>query len=118
MNTVLARRTGVREFDFGLDGERRPMGELLGQLTERSFARAGLLTSVLGQYLNANDVGPRFYELAQRKKLLRPRASQDEKLIFWVSHVKAVCAYHWQRPTLRRQRAAPRWPTGLGDIRR
>lgn len=95
MNTVLARRTGVREFDFDLDGERRAMGELLGQLSERSFAQAGLLISVLVQYLNANDAGPGFYELAQRKKLLQPRASQDEKLIFWVGHVKAVCAYHW-----------------------
>jgi hypothetical protein len=32
MNTVLARRAGVREFDFDLDGERRAMGELLGSL--------------------------------------------------------------------------------------
>ena len=60
-----------------------------------SFAQAGLLISVLVQYLNANDAGPGFYGLAQRKKLLRPRASQDEKLIFWVGHVRAVCAYHW-----------------------
>ena len=27
MNTVLARRTGVREFNFDLDGERHAMGE-------------------------------------------------------------------------------------------
>jgi hypothetical protein len=27
MNTVLARRTGVRQFDFDLDGERRAMGD-------------------------------------------------------------------------------------------
>jgi len=66
MSTVLARRTGVREFDFGLDGERRAMGELLGQLFERSFGQARLLISVLVQYLNANDAGPGFYDLAQR----------------------------------------------------
>jgi hypothetical protein len=95
MNTVLTRRTGVREFDFDLDSERHAMGELLGQLSERSFTQAGLLLSVLVQYLNANDAGPGFYELAQRKKLFRPRASQDEKLIFWVGHVKAVHAHHW-----------------------
>ena len=95
INTVLARRTGVREFDFDLDGERRAMGELLGQLSERSFSKAGLLISALVQYLNANDAGPGFYEFAQQKKLLRPRPSQDEKLIFWVGHVKPVCAYHW-----------------------
>jgi hypothetical protein len=60
MNTVLARGTGIREFDFDLEGERHAMGELLGQLSERSFARAGLLISVLIQYLNANDAGPGF----------------------------------------------------------
>lgn len=41
MNTVLARRTGVREFDFDLDGERHAMGEMLGWLSERSFGLAG-----------------------------------------------------------------------------
>jgi hypothetical protein len=95
MNTVLARRTGVREFDFGLDGERHAMGELLGQLSERSFTQSGLLISALVQYLTANDAGPGFYELAQRKKLLPPRATSDQKLTFWVGHVKAVCAHHW-----------------------
>src|SRR5262249_21250007 len=83
------RQDWVREFDFDLDDERHAMGELLGQLSEQSFAQAGLLISVLVQYLNANDAGAGFYELALRKRLLRPRASQDEKLIFWVGHVKA-----------------------------
>jgi hypothetical protein len=92
MNTVLARRTGVREFDFDLDGERHAMGELLA---ERSFSQARLLISVLVQYLNANDAGPGFYDLATRKHLLRLRPSQDEKLTFWVQHVNAVCAYPW-----------------------
>jgi hypothetical protein len=101
MNTVLSRRIGIREFGFGLDGERRAngerraMGELLGQLSERSFAQAGLLISVLVQYLNANDAGPGFYELARRKKLLSPRSSEDQKLTFWVGHVNAVCAQLW-----------------------
>jgi len=95
-NTVLARRTGFREFDFDLDGERHAMGELLEQLSLRSFTQTGnLLISVLVQYLNANDAGPGFYRLAQRKGLLRPRASQDEKLTFWVSHVRAVHAHQW-----------------------
>jgi hypothetical protein len=95
MNAVLARRTGVREFDFDLDGERHAMGELLGQLSERSFGETSLLISVLVQYLNANDAGPGFYQLAQRKKLLRPHASADEKLTFWVSQLNAVYAHTW-----------------------
>jgi hypothetical protein len=80
MNTVLARRTGVHEFDFDLDSERHAMGELLSQFSDRSFSTARLLISVLVQYLNANDAGPGFYDLAARKHLLRPRPSQDEKL--------------------------------------
>lgn len=95
MNTVLARRTGVREFDFDLDGERHAMGELLGQLSERSFGKARLLISVLVQYLNANDAGPGFYQLAQRKGLLRSRASADERLAFWVRQLNAVYAHTW-----------------------
>ena len=58
MNTVLSRRTGVRECDFSLDSEHHAMGELIGQLSQRSFAQAGLLISVLVQYLNADDAGP------------------------------------------------------------
>jgi hypothetical protein len=72
MNTVLARRTGVREFDFDLDGERHAMGELLGQLSERSFSQARLLISVLVQYLNANDAGPGFYDLARESASCGP----------------------------------------------
>ncbi len=68
---------------------------MLGHLSERSFAQAGLLISVLVQYLNANHAGPGFYELASRKRLLRPRKSQDEKLVFWVGHVNAVVAHRW-----------------------
>jgi hypothetical protein len=71
------------------------MGELPGQLSERSFGVARLLISVLAQYLSANDAGPGFHDLATRKHLLPPRPTQDEKLVFWVQHVKAVCAYPW-----------------------
>lgn len=70
--------------------------ELLEQLSLRSFTQTGnLLISVLVQYINANDAGPGFYRLAQRKGLLRLRASRDEKLNFWVSHVRAVHAHQW-----------------------
>jgi hypothetical protein len=95
LNTVLARRTEVRGFNFELDGERHAMGNLLGQLSERSFRQAQLLISVLVQYLNANDAGAGFYDLAKRKHLLRPRCTPDEKLAFWVQHVNAVCAHSW-----------------------
>lgn len=54
-----------------------------------------LLISILVQYLNANDAGLGFYDLATRKHLLRARPSRDEKLTFWVQHVNVVCAYVW-----------------------
>jgi hypothetical protein len=95
MNTVLARRTGVREFDFDLDSERHAMGELFGQLSDRSFSQTRLLISVLVQYLNANDAGPGFYDLAQRKNLLQPHPSKDDKLVFWVRHLQDVHARAW-----------------------
>lgn len=95
MNTVLARRSGVREFDFHLDTERHTMGELLEQLSERSYGEAGLLISVLVQFLNENDPGSGFYRLAQRKKLLSSGSSRDQTLAFPVEHVKAVHSHAW-----------------------
>lgn len=77
--------------EFDLDGERR-RGRTAGQISERSFSGAQLLVSVLVQYLNANDAGLGFYDLAARKRLLRRRPSQDVKLTFWVKRVNAVCA--------------------------
>jgi hypothetical protein len=71
------------------------MGELHGQLSERGFGEASLLISVLVQYLNANEAGPGFYQLAQRKELLWPHASADERLTFWVSQFNAVYAHTW-----------------------
>ena len=86
MNTVLARRTGVREFDFDLDGERHAMGELLGQLPQRSFGQARLLISVLVQYLNANDAGPGFYDLATHTASRRLRDRWTQTSSVWMSH--------------------------------
>jgi hypothetical protein len=50
-NTVLARRTGVREFDFDLDGERHAMSELLGQFSVwgANTLSPGLTCDVLSQ---------------------------------------------------------------------
>jgi hypothetical protein len=95
MNTVLARRTGVPEFDFDLDGERHAMGELLEQLSNHSFGQARLLISVLVQFLNENDAGRGFYDLAARKGLLPPNASKDQRLTFWIQHINAIHSYPW-----------------------
>ena len=70
------------------------MGELLGRLSERSFSQTRLLISVLIQYLNANDAGPGFYDLATRKHLLPPPVARREADLLG-SACQPVCAYAW-----------------------
>ena len=86
----------------------------------------GLLVSVLVQYLNANDAGPGFYDLATRKRLLRPRPPRDEKLIFWVQHVKPSAhtpggsVTRWCRagqPVLRLGRGPEQGPAWVSTLR-
>jgi hypothetical protein len=70
LNQVLVQRTGLRAFDFGLDGE-RAMGQLLGGISEISNRESGVLISALVPYLNENWPGPGFYELAVRLDAMR-----------------------------------------------
>lgn len=90
MNATLARRTGLRPFDFDRQDERAAMGALLGRITEATFGSTGVLISALVHYLDANDAGPGFYALAQRLGLLPPKASRNDKEAFWVGQVRAV----------------------------
>lgn len=96
-NATLARRTGVRGFDFALESERAALGDLLGQIVEESFAETGgLLISALVQYLGANDAGSGFYALARAKGLPVPTNAADRQL-FWAGHVGALHR-HYARP--------------------
>ena len=97
MNQALAQRTGLRRFDFDQESERAAMGYLLGQISEREYARTGLLISALVHYLDANDAGPGFYRLAQRKKLISPGLSRSARWEFWVKQVAQVHAWYAQR---------------------
>jgi len=65
MNTTLARRTGLRSFDFERADERAAMGHLLGLIVERNLPTTELMISALVHYLDQNDAGPGFYVLAQ-----------------------------------------------------
>ncbi len=93
MNMVLAKRTGLRPFDFDRDDERAAMGYLLGLINDETFREIGAMLSSLVQYLNENDAGPGFFELARHLGLLPPGASNDEKLVFWAGQVAAVHAH-------------------------
>jgi hypothetical protein len=93
LNAVLARRTGLPQFDFEEAHERAAMGHLLGLVTHAEHPDSGLMLSALVQYLNANDAGPGFYQLAQQLGLLPTKASEAAKLEFWIRQVKEVHAY-------------------------
>jgi hypothetical protein len=94
MNTTLARRAGVRPFDFEKDADRYAMGALLEAIGERTRAKTGVMISALVHYLNKNDAGAGFYRYARQIGFLRSGATTDEKLAFWSSQVDAVHAYY------------------------
>ncbi|MFC5911390.1 hypothetical protein [Streptacidiphilus monticola] len=97
LNTTLARRTNHPTFDFDRPDERAAMGHLLGLIVEHDHPQTGFMLSALVRYLNANDAGPGFYQLAQQLGLLPKGASANAKLDFWISQVKAAHA-HYGRP--------------------
>lgn len=97
INVVLARPTGLRTFDFDRQDERVAMGYLLGLITEDSYGEIGAMISALVQYLDANDAGPGFFDLAVKMGLLRRGARAGERLDFWSGQVGAVHR-HYRRP--------------------
>ena len=96
MNTTLARRTGLRGFDFERADERAAMGHLLGLIVERNLPDTNLMVSALVHYLDQNDAGPGFYALAQQDGFLPAKASPSVKWEFWVTQVKALHDFYAQ----------------------
>ncbi|MER5820926.1 hypothetical protein [Streptomyces mirabilis] len=94
LNVTLARRTGYRTFDFERADERAAMGHLLGLIVELDQASAPsdppLMLSALVNYLDTNDAGPGFYQLAKELQLLPMSASKDEKFSFWIKQMKQL----------------------------
>lgn len=87
MNAVLQRRTGLPGFNFNQEKDRAAMGYLLGRIVDRDQNdHPGLMITSLVIYLNANDAGTGFYNLARQKGLLRKGDSKEE---FWIRQVKA-----------------------------
>jgi hypothetical protein len=50
------------------------------------------MLSALVIYLNGNDAGPGFYELASDMGLLTPKPSASQRDAFWTEQVKAIFA--------------------------
>lgn len=98
LNVTLARRTEYRPFDFERQDDRAAMGRLLGLIVERDQALAPsdppLMLSALVSYLNANDAGPGFYQLAKELGLLSLTASKEERDAFWIKQVNSL----YERP--------------------
>jgi hypothetical protein len=104
MNAVLAHRTGQRPWNFDLGADRAAMGELLGRLTDRSFAETkdrpggGLMISALCMFLDQNDVGRGFYGKAAGLKLISSEnLSKDAKDAFWVRQMNGVVEWAARR---------------------
>ncbi|MFB7245034.1 hypothetical protein ACFCYX_21545 [Streptomyces populi] len=104
LNVTLARRTGCRAFDFERADERAAMGHLLGLIVERDQADSPsappLMLSALVNYLDANDAGPGFYQLAKELQLLPMSASKDEKFSFWIQQMNRLYERHGARPAV------------------
>ena len=90
MSTTLARRAGVREFDFSQQAERAGMGYLLGRIGEDTYPTVDAMLSAIVLYLDANNAGPGFYALAGQMGLLERGASKQDKERFWVDQVARV----------------------------
>ena len=89
LNAVLARRTGLRMFDFEDASERAAMGHLLGQVVGRDFPTRGYMLSALVIYLGGNDAGSGFYSLATQMGLFQPGG---DKLSFWLDQLKGLAS--------------------------
>lgn len=97
MNAELNRRTGLRPFNLDQPGERKAMGELLGQISAVSYAETGVLISALVHHKDG-DPARRFYDLAKRKGLIPHGLSRMAQWEWWISHVAAVHSAYRREP--------------------
>jgi hypothetical protein len=88
MNVTLARRTEYRQFDFSEQPERTAMGYLLGRIVQETYPTVGAMMSSLVIYLDANDAGTGFYQLAQDMNLLPRNAPKQAREEFWVQQTQ------------------------------
>lgn len=104
LNSLLMERTGRPVFDFSKGSERAALGQLLGEVSEASYASDSVLLSALVVGSNKEEFEPSsgFYTLAQNNGWLDPGISRDERVLFW--HGQLEAAYK----RFRRRRRVPR----------
>ena len=102
VNSALARR-GHRPFDFAIQSDRTAMGAALGDVVHRTIGDTRVMLSAIVAYIDRNDAGPGFYNLAVQLGLLPNTATADDKLVFWSGQVVKVHELY-ARPARRRAR--------------
>lgn len=81
---------GHTPFDFSTQRDRNAVGAVLGDVVNRTVADTGVMLSAIVTYIDRNDAGPGFYNLAVQLGLLPNTATADDKLVFWSSQVAKV----------------------------
>ena len=89
VNTALAA-AGHKPFDFASQSDRTAVGAVLGGVVDRTVGDTGVMLSAIVRYLDRNDAGTGFYNLAVQLGLLPNTATADDKLVFWSSQVAKV----------------------------
>jgi hypothetical protein len=84
-------------FDLSSDGGRYAFGQVLGLITERlreddPDTRHFMISALV--HTKGGDPGAGFYKLATELGLLKPNASDFDKMEFWVKQVKAIKEYY------------------------
>jgi hypothetical protein len=101
LNSSLARR-GHRPFGFAVQSGRAAMGAVLGEVVNRTFGDTGVMLSSIVAYIDRNDAGPGFCNLAIQLGLLANTATADDKLVFWSGQVARVHELY-RRPSRERR---------------
>src|SRR5262245_4085660 len=89
VNSALAG-AGHRPFDFSITSHRNAVGAVLGDVVKRTIGDTGVMLSAIVAYIDRNDAGPGFYNLAVQLGLLSNVATADDKLMFWSSQVGKI----------------------------
>lgn len=100
LNAALSRR-GHRSFDFTEENDRRAVGAVLSQVTQRTIGQTGVMLSAIVAYLDRNDAGPGFYALATELGLLSNTATGEDKEAFWAGQVGKVHQLYARPPRKR-----------------
>jgi hypothetical protein len=84
-------------FDLSSDEGRYTIGQVLGLITDRlrednPYTRHFMISALV--HTKGGDPGAEFYKLATELDLLKPNASDFDKMEFWVNQVKAIQTYY------------------------